>query len=160
MMEGYSDADWAGCPIDRRSTSGFSIFIGGNLISWKSKKQDVVSRSSAEAEYRAMALATSEILWLRQLLSELGDPCNGPTKLWCDNKSAVYIATNPVFHERTKHIEVDCHFIRREYQTGVIEFGAVRTGEQLADIFTKSVPGPRVQYICNKLGMLDIYAPA
>ena len=101
---GFSDADWAGS-CDRRSTTGYCTFVGGNLTTWKSKKQNVVARSSAEAEYRAMAATASELTWLKQLLKDMGIENNQPMRMYCDNNSARHIASNPVFHERTKHID-------------------------------------------------------
>ncbi|RVW75547.1 Retrovirus-related Pol polyprotein from transposon RE1 [Vitis vinifera] len=159
-IECFSDADWAGSKFDRRSTTGYCVFFGGNLVAWKSKKQSVVSRSSAESEYRAMAQATCEIIWIHQLLCEVGMKCTMPAKLWCDNQAALHIAANPVYHERTKHIEVDCHFIREKIEENLVSTDYVKTGEQLGDIFTKALNGTRVEYFCNKLGMINIYAPA
>ncbi|XP_040366874.1 secreted RxLR effector protein 161-like, partial [Rosa chinensis] len=108
---GFTDADWAGNITDRRSTSGYFIFVGGNLVTWKSKKQKVVARSSAEAEYRGMAHGVCELLWLRNLLRDLGFILKNSMQLYCDNKAAIDISHNPVQHDRTKHVEVDRHFI-------------------------------------------------
>nr|CAN74507.1 hypothetical protein VITISV_015891 [Vitis vinifera] len=160
QIVGYTDADLAGSPSDKHSTSGYCVFIGGNLISWKSKKQNVVVRSSVDAEYRAMTLAICELIWLRQLLQELRFGKDEQIKLVCDNQAALHIASNLVFHERTKHIEVDCHFIREKIASWYVATSFVNSNDQLADIFTKSLRGPRIKYICNKLGAYDIYAPA
>ncbi|KAI5337174.1 hypothetical protein L3X38_016443 [Prunus dulcis] len=99
IIIGYSDADWAGCTVDRKSTTGYCTFVGGNLVTWKSKKQNVIARSSAEAEYRAMASLTCELIWLRSLLNDLGFTDPEPMTLFCDNQAAIHIAANPVFHE-------------------------------------------------------------
>ena len=105
---------------DRRSTSSYSTFLGGNLISLRSKKQSVVARSTAEAELRAMAHGVCELLWLQILLTELRLFKNGPLMLYCDNKAAIDIANNPVHHDRTKHIEIDRHSIKEKLDEGVI----------------------------------------
>ncbi|XP_022152743.1 uncharacterized protein LOC111020391 [Momordica charantia] len=158
-IECFSDADWAGSKENRRSTSGYCVFVGGNLVSWKSKKQNVVSRSSAESEYRAMAQSVCELVWIHQLLTELGFGITTPIKLWCDNQAALHIASNLVFHERTKHIEVDCHYVCEKILQGLVVTGYVKTGDQLGDIFTKALNGVRIDYLSNKLGMINIYAP-
>ncbi|XP_058217335.1 uncharacterized mitochondrial protein AtMg00810-like [Rhododendron vialii] len=104
-VEVFTDADWAGSPSDRRSTIGYCTFVGGNLVTWKSKKQTMVVRSSAEAEYHAMDYTTCEVVWLRSFLEELGFQVQLPIPMYCDNQAAIHIASNLVFHERTKHIE-------------------------------------------------------
>ena len=159
-IECFLDADWAGSKIDRKSITGYCVFFGGNLVSWKNKKQNVVSRSSAESEYRAMAQSTCEVMWIYQLLIEVGLKVSTSVKLWCDNQSALHITSNPVFHERTKHIEIDCHFVRDKVQQGLISTGYLKTEDQLGDLFTKALNGVRVDYLCNKLGMINIYVPA
>ena len=159
-IEGYIDADWVGSPSNRKSTIGYCTFIGGNLVTWRSKKQLVVACSSAEAEYRAMAHTTYELTWLRMVLQEFGLLTQGLTPLYYDNQAAIHIASNPVFHERTKHIEVDCHFVHSKVESKDIITLFVPSGSQLADIFTKALPKNAIDSICNKLGVIDIYSPA
>ena len=158
-IECFIDDDWARLKEDRRSTSGYCAFVGGNLVSWKSKKQGVVSSSSAEFGYREMTRSVWEIMWLHQLLMEVGIKTPIPAKLWCDNRVTLHIALNLVFHERTKHIKISCHFIREKIQLGLISTEYVKTGEQFGDIFTKALTGNWVCYPCNKLSMINIYAP-
>ena len=106
-----------------------------------------------------MAQSVCEIMWLHQLLIEVGIETPVPAKLWCDNQVVLHIASNHVFHERTKHIEIDCHFVREKIQLSLISIGYVKAGEQLGDIFTKALSGDEVGYLCNKLDMINIYAP-
>jgi hypothetical protein len=112
LVSAFSDADWTGCSDDRKFTGGFTVFLGPNLISWHAKKQKTMSRSSTGAEYKAMVDAMTEIMWVHSILRDLGIPSPKAAKLWCDNMGARYLASNPIFHGRMKHVEVDFHFIR------------------------------------------------
>ncbi|XP_020685792.1 uncharacterized protein LOC110102004 [Dendrobium catenatum] len=150
-LQGYSDADWANNIQDRKSISGYCNFLGKSLISWRVKKQATVARSSTEAEYRALAAEAAEVLWLRQLLEELHIPQMAPTTVYCDNTSAIALSNNPIYHARTKHIDVDCHFIRDSIKSKHLTVHHISTNDQLADIFTKPLPTRRFKLLCNKL---------
>ncbi|GJZ20585.1 ribonuclease H-like domain-containing protein [Tanacetum coccineum] len=139
-LVGYTDADWAGCPSTRRSTSGYCVFLGDNLLSWSAKRQHTISRSSAEAEYRGVANVVAETAWIRNLLRELHSPLLTATLVYCDNVSAVYMSANPVQHQRTKHIEIDIHFVRDMVKAGHVRILHVPSRFQYADIFTKGLP--------------------
>ncbi|CAH9070946.1 unnamed protein product [Cuscuta epithymum] len=158
-LTGWCDSDRAACPLTRKSISGWIVFLGHSPISWKTKKQTTVSKSSAEAEYRSMAAATGELKWLKALLLSLGIHHPQAIPLYCDSQSSIHIARNPVFHERTKHIEVDCHFVRDAIQEGLIAPNYVPTTIQLADIFTKALGKTKFHFLLRKLGILDLHAP-
>jgi hypothetical protein len=115
MVSAFSDADRVGCTDDRKSTGGFAVFLGLNLVSWYAKKQKIVSCLSTEAEYKAMTDATTEITWVQSILNELRNSCPQSARLWCDNMGAKFLSSNPIFHGRMKHVEVDYHFIRDEF---------------------------------------------
>lgn len=161
QLLGYPDADWAGRVDSQRSTTGYCFFLGNSVISWRAKKQETVSRSSSEAEYRALSTATCELQWLLFLLKDLAITCTRSPVLYCDNNSAIHLASNPVLHERTKHLEIDSHFVRDKVQSGVLRLLPISSKEQLADFFTKALPPPKFTPFISKPGMLDLYhAPA
>jgi hypothetical protein len=137
LVSTFSDADWAGCVDDRRSIGGFAVFLGPNLVLWSARKQPTVSRSSTEAEYKALANATAELMWIQKLLGELRVTHPPVARLWCDNIGAKYLSANPVFHAKTKHIEIDFHFIRERVAQKLLDIRYIHIGDQLADGFTK-----------------------
>ncbi|KAF3645208.1 hypothetical protein FXO38_19763 [Capsicum annuum] len=149
----------AACPNSRKSVTGFLVKLGDSLISWKSKKQNSISRSSAEAEYRRLASTTPELTWIVRLFKELGAQVRLPIQVNTDSKTAMQIVANPVFHERTKHIEIDCHFVREKIQQGMIKTEYVPTKHQQTDILTEGLYRTQHEYLCSKLGMLNIFAP-
>jgi len=150
----YSDADHGSDPIDRKSVTGFCIFLGDSLISWKSKKQSIVSQSSTEAEYRAMSFTTKKIVWLRLLLADMGVSFSHPTPMYYDNQSSIQIAHNSIFHERIKHIEIDCHHTRHHLKHDTIALPFVPSSLQIADFFTKVHSIFRFYFLVGKLSML------
>lgn len=156
-LEVYTDADWAGSPIDRRSMSGYCSYLWGNLVTWRSKKQQVVARSSAEAELRALAQGVCEGIWLRRLMRELRVKYSGSINMMCDSQSAIAIAKNPVHHDRTKHIEIDKHFINEKIEDKTITLSYVPSRFQTADILTKALFRPNFIQLISKLGLKSIY---
>ncbi|KAJ1685430.1 hypothetical protein LUZ63_016820 [Rhynchospora breviuscula] len=151
LLHAYTDSDWAGCPDDRRSTSAFCIYLGPNLISWSSKKQPTVSKSSTEAEYRSLALAGAELIWVQYILHELHITLPQPPVLWCDNIGATYLASNPMFHARTKHVEIDFHFIRERVVNKQLVVKFIPSKDQIADGLTKGLTVTRFLDIRDKL---------
>ena len=152
---GYTDSDFAGCKIDRKSTSGSCQFLGRRLVSWYSKKQHSVSTSTAEAEYIAAGSCCAQILWMRNQLQDYGFMLD-KIPILCDNTSAIAIANNPVQHTRTKHIDIRYHFLREHVMNGTVELHFVPTDQQIADIFTKPLDESTFSRLVGELGMLNM----
>ncbi|KAK1438803.1 hypothetical protein QVD17_04614 [Tagetes erecta] len=154
-LMGYSDSDWASCLDDRKSLSAYVFTLGTGMVSWRSKKQPTVALSSTEAEYISATGATCQALWLRRVLEDLGYKQNKPTMIYCDNKSAIHLAKNPVTDGRTRHIDIKYHFIREMIGKEQVNLEFCNTYNQVADVFTKSLAREKFVYFRHKLGVME-----
>ena len=153
----FVDSDWAKCKVTRRSVTGYSVFLGNSLVSWKSKKQAVVARSSTEAEFRAMCNVCCEVMWITKILVDLHVNVSLPVDMYCDNKSTMQIAVNPVLHERSKHFEIDLYFLREKVASGFIKTVKVKSEDNVADLFTKGLNISDHNRFCKVLGLLNMF---
>eukprot|EP00253_Pinus_taeda_P032169 PITA_32169 len=152
---GFTDSDWAGDTIDRKSTSGYVLSLGSGPICWSSKKQAAIALSSVEVEYRGVVNATIQAIWLQHFIFELGISVHHPTVIWCDNQSTLKFCRDPVQQQRTKHIEIHMHFIRELIHDGIIDLQYCPSSEQIADIFTKTFTKQKFRFLRDRLGVKD-----
>jgi hypothetical protein len=153
-LSGYTDSDWAGSVADRKSTSRCCFSLGSTMISWQSRKQSSIALSIVEAEYIAASSASCEAIWLRKLLTDLFDLEMEAISIRCDNQSCIKLTENPVFHDRSKHIEIHYHYIRDMVQRGALRLQYISTDEQVADVLTKPLSRVKFEYFQDKLGIV------
>ncbi|GJZ22729.1 ribonuclease H-like domain-containing protein [Tanacetum coccineum] len=157
FLNAYIDADWAKCIVTRKSVTGYCVLLNNSFVSWKSKKQNTLSKSSTEIEYMALAAVTSEVIWILKILKDLQVEKLLLVSLYCDSNSAIKIAVNPVFHERTKHLEIDLHLVREKILKGVVKTVKVDSANQIADILTKGLDIVQHLKLVKRLSMVNIY---
>jgi len=153
-LSGFTDADWVGSLVDRKSISGYCFNIGSGMTSWCSRKQKSVALSSAKVEYMVTSTTSCEAIWLRKLLVNLFRRKMEATRIMCDNQSCIKLFDNPVFHDRSKHIDIWCHFVRDCVQQGAVQLSYTPIGEQVADILTKALGRTKFDYFREKMGMI------
>ena len=146
--------------IDRRSTTGYCIFLVGNLVVWRSKKQEVVARSSTEVEFRALAHGLTEVMWIKGILQDLKIKMDSPTIVFCDNQSTIRVSHNPVQHDRMKHVDIDRHYIKETLEQNDIKTCYIGTSEQRADVLTKGLIKEQFMKQTNKQGLINIHSSA
>ena len=158
-LEGYVDSDWVGSAIDRKSTSGCCFSMGSGVISWFRRKQSCVELSIAEAEYVAAFSASCEVVWMRKLLYDLFDLQLDATCIHCDNQSFMKLSENPVFHDKSKHVEIKYHYIKDMVQRTAVKLWYVAMDEQIANVLPKQLARVKFEYFRENIGVLHIEAP-
>ncbi|KAJ0580022.1 putative RNA-directed DNA polymerase [Helianthus annuus] len=151
----FTDSDWGGISDGGRSTTAYITYLGSNILSWRSPRQKSVSRSSTEAEYKALANGAAEVSWVQNLLVELGLPATSPPTLFCDNAGATYLCANPIYHSRMKHVALDYHFVREKITAGTLRVLHIHSADQLADVLTKPLGRVPFQRLRSKIGVSD-----
>ena len=152
-LHAYTDVDWAGNIYDKKSTSGGAFFLGKKLVSWLSKKQDCIAQSTAESEYVAATINCTQIVWMKQMLTDIGITFNEPVVIHCDNTSTINMSKNMVMHSKTKHISIKYHFLRDKVEKKEIKLEYINTKEKIADIFTKPLLKDTFEYLRGMLGV-------
>lgn len=156
LIEGFVDSDWAGCPVDRRSYTGFVFIMAKGAVTWEARKQRTVAQSSTEAEYMGLTEAAKEAAYLLRFLAEIGMGNQNTVPIYNDNQGAQKLATNPIFHSRSKHIEIRHHYVRQALKEGKISISYVPTNDMMADVFTKGISAPKHQKCLSKFGMSSL----
>uniref|UniRef100_A0A803QFR2 Reverse transcriptase Ty1/copia-type domain-containing protein n=1 Tax=Cannabis sativa TaxID=3483 RepID=A0A803QFR2_CANSA len=160
QLQAFSDADWGTCLDTRLPITGFCIFFRQSLISWKSKKQSNLSKSSAEAKYRSLANITCEIIWLHNILTDFSISSSQPTTIHCDNQAAIHISKNAVFHEGTKHVDIDCHIVREQVNKNHIKLSYVPSRHNITDMMTKALFPTQFKTLLSKMSVSNLYTPS